>query len=144
MDKSKNKNLKKALLDRCESMDIPLVGVASVDRWKTPPFLPWVPKEFHPQSMYPEAKSVIVIGLPISLPVLETSPSIYYRELYTTVNTLLDQYTYRLANFLNDNGKASVFVPRDGYGSIQELVENPIAFFPTGMPLCLLGLERLV
>jgi epoxyqueuosine reductase QueG len=118
MDESKNEDLKNALLDRCESMDIPLVGVASVDRWKTPPFLPWVPKEFHPQFIYPEAKSVIVIGLPIFLPVLETSPSIYYRELYTTLNTLLDQYTYRLANFLNDNGKASIFVPRDGYGSI--------------------------
>jgi epoxyqueuosine reductase QueG len=144
MDKSKNKNLKNALLDRCESMDIPLVGVASVDQWKTPPFLPWVPKEFQPQSIYPEAKSVIVIGLPISLPILETSPSIYYHELYTTVNTLLDQYTYRLANFLNDKGKASIFVPRDGYGSIQVLVENPIAFFPTGMPLCSLVSERLV
>jgi epoxyqueuosine reductase QueG len=129
MDEFKNKDLKKVLLDRCASMDIPLVGVASVDRWKSPPFLPWVSKEFHPQFIYLEAKSVIVIGLPISLPVLETSPSIYYRELYTTVNMLLDQYTYRLANFLNDNGKASIFVPRDGYGSIQVLVENPIAFF---------------
>jgi epoxyqueuosine reductase QueG len=140
MDESTNKDPKKALLDRCESMDIPLVGVASVDRWKIPPFLPWVPKEFHPQSIYPEAKSVIVIGLPISLPVLETSPSIYYRELYTTVNMLLDQYTYRLANFLNDNGKASIFVPRDGYGSIQVLVENPIAFFSHRHAALLAGL----
>jgi len=140
MDESKNRDLKKALLARCESMDIPLVGVASVDRWETPPFLPWVPKEFHPQSIYPEAKSVIVIGLPISLPVLETSPSIYYRELYTTVNSLLDQYTYRLANFLNENGKASIFVPRDGYGSIQVLVENPIAFFSHRHAALLAGL----
>jgi|ERR1035437_1477423 epoxyqueuosine reductase len=140
MDKFKNKDLKKALLDRCESMDILLVGVASVDRWKTPLFLPWVPKEFHPQFIYPEARSVIVIGLPISLPVLETSPSIYYRELYTTVNTLLDQYIYRLANFLNDNGKAFVFIPRDGYGSIQVLVEDPIAFFSHRHATLLAGL----
>jgi epoxyqueuosine reductase QueG len=140
MDESTNKDIKKALLDRCESMDIPLVGVASVDQWKIPPFLPWVPKEFHPQSIYPEAKSVIVIGLPISLPVLETSPSIYYRELYTTVNMLLDQYTYRLANFLNYDGKASIFVPRDGYGSIQVLVENPIAFFSHRHAALLAGL----
>ncbi len=58
-------------------------------------------------------------------------PSIYYHELYKTVNTLLDQYTYRLASFLNDEGfPPSVFVPpRDGYGSIEVLQKNPVAFF---------------
>lgn len=122
-------DLKRAVLERCRSMEIPLVGVANVERWRVPPFQPWMPEEFYPQSIYPEARSVIVIGLPISLPVLETSPSIYYRELYKTVNSLLDQYTYRLANFLNDRGFPSVFVPRDGYGSIKVLLENPIAFF---------------
>jgi epoxyqueuosine reductase QueG len=95
-------DLKKALLERCERMEIPLVGIASVERWNDPPFLPWMPEEFYPQSIYPKARSAIVIGLPITLPVLETSPSIYYRELYHTVNSLLDQHTYRLANFLNE------------------------------------------
>ena len=109
-----NEELKRALLHKCESMDIPIVGVANVECWNNPPFLPWMPEEFYPQSIFPEARSVIVIGLPISLPALETSPSIYYRELYTTVNSLLDQYTYRLANFLTDSGYPSVFVPRDG------------------------------
>jgi len=110
-------------------MEIPLVGVASVEQWKDPPFLPWMPEEFYPQSIYTEARSVIVIGLPVSLPVLETSPSIFYRELYNTVNALLDQYTYRLANFLNDSGHPSVFVPRDGYFGIKALLKNPVAFF---------------
>jgi epoxyqueuosine reductase len=110
-------------------MEIPLVGVADVERWESPPFTPWMPEEFYPQSIYPEARSVIVIGLPITLPVLETSPSIFYRELYITVNTLLDQYTYRLANFLCEEGYPSLFVPRDGYGSIKVLKEHPIAFF---------------
>jgi epoxyqueuosine reductase QueG len=122
-------DLKKALLEKCRDMDIPLVGVADVRLWDDPPFEPWVPEEFRPHAIYPEAKSVIVIGLPISLPVLETSPSIYYRELYRTVNILLDQYTYRLANFLNVRGFPSVFVPRDGYGSIEVLLKNPVAFF---------------
>jgi epoxyqueuosine reductase len=124
-----NESLKEDLLHRCKSMEIPLVGVANVERWTNPPFLPWMPEEFYPQSIYPEAKSVIVIGLPISLPVLETSPSIYYHELYNTVNSLLDQYTYRLSNFLTDRGYPSVFVPRDGYGNIEVLLQNPIAFF---------------
>ncbi|WP_235284369.1 epoxyqueuosine reductase [Methanosarcina mazei] len=137
---STTEDLKKALLQKCESMDIPMVRVASVERWKNPPFLPWMPEEFYPQSIYPEAKSVIVIGLPIPLPVLETSPSIYYHELYNTVNSLLDQYTYRLANFLTSKGYPSVFVPRDGYGGIQVLLENPIAFFSHRHAALLAGL----
>src|SRR5512136_713976 len=124
-----NEEMKKAVLLKCKSMEIPLVGVANVERWTKPPFQPWMPEEFYPQSIYPEARSVIVIGLPIPLPVLETSPSIYYRELYTTVNILLDQYSYRLANFLTERGYPSIFVPRDGYGCIKVLLENPIAFF---------------
>ena len=122
-------DLKSAIRKRCKKMEIPLVGVASVEQWKDPPYLPWMPEEFYPQSIYPDARSVIVIGLPVSLPVLETSPSIYYRELYNTVNALLDQYTYRLANFLDDSGHPSIFVPRDGYSGIKALLKNPIAFF---------------
>ena len=116
------------------------MGVANVERWYSPLFLPWVPEEFYPQSIYPETKSVIVIGLPVSLPVLETSPSIYYRELYKTVNSLLDQYTYRLSNFLTDKGYPSIFVPRDGYGNIEVLLQNPIAFFSHRHAALLAGL----
>ena len=119
-----SEELRRAVLQKCENMGIPLVGIADVERWRNPPFLPWMPEEFYPQSIYPETRSVIVIGLPISLPVLETSPSIYYRELYNTVNTLLDQYSYRLANYLTNRGHPSIFVPRDGYGSIEVLLES--------------------
>jgi len=124
-----SEELKRALLERCQSMEIPMVGIAGVDRWASHPFEPWVPEEFWPQSIFPEARSVVVIGLPISLPALETSPSIWYRELYRTVNILLDQYTYRLSNFLNERECPSVFVPRDGYADLRALVKNPVAFF---------------
>lgn len=137
---SMSADLKKAVLERCKKMEIPLVGLASVERWNDPPFQPWMPEEFYPQSIYPKARSVIVIGLPIALPVLETSPSIYYRELYHTVNSLLDQYTYRLASFLNEREYPSLFVPRDGYGSIKVLLENPIAFFSHRHAALLAGL----
>jgi len=121
--------LKQRLLTKCRDLDIPLVGVADVRRWEDPPFKPWMPREFFPQSIFPAARSVIVIGLPVQLPVLETSPSIYYREMYNVLNSLLDQYTYRIAEFLNKEGFPSAFVPRDGYGSIEILLEKPIAFF---------------
>ena len=135
-----SEELKRTVRKRCKRMEIPLVGVASVERWKNPPFQPWMPEEFYPQSIFPEAKSVIVIGLPVSLPVLETSPSIYYRELYNTVNSLLDQYTYRLASFLNEKGYPSVFVPRDGYFGIKALLKKPVAFFSHRHAALLAGL----
>lgn len=121
--------LSRIFRERCREMEIPVVGIAGVDRWDTPLFEPWVPGDFHPRAIFPATRSVIVIGLPIHLPVLETSPSIWYREEYHTVNTLLDQYTYRLAAFLNRLGYPSVPVPRDGYGSIRVLLANPVAFF---------------
>ncbi|MDD1715647.1 MAG: 4Fe-4S binding protein [Methanolinea sp.] len=115
--------------EKCDGLDIPLVGFAPVERWDRPPFEPWVPAEFRPAAIYPETRTVIVIGLPVSLPVLETAPSIWYHELYRTVNTLLDEYGYRIASFLSAKGHPSVPVPRDGYGSISILKERPTAFF---------------
>ncbi len=68
------------------------MGFAPVERWSNPPkelpnkFKEWIPEEFWPQSIYPETKTVIVIGLPVQLPIVETAPSIHYHELYKTVN----------------------------------------------------------
>jgi epoxyqueuosine reductase QueG len=121
--------LKVKIIKKCKNLDIPLIGFTSVTRWDTPPFEPWVPEEFRPQAIFPEAQTVIVIGLPVALPIVETAPSIWYHELYRTVNTLLDTYGYRIATFLNEEGFPSVGVPRDGYGSISILKEKPIAFF---------------
>jgi len=124
-----SEELKAEVMDWCRRMEIPLAGVANVERWESPPFQPWMPEDFYPQSIFPEAKSVIVIGLPVALPVLETSPSIFYRELYNTVNSLLDQHTCRLAGLLSEKGHASIFVPRDGYAGIKALQKSPVAFF---------------
>jgi len=121
--------LREAVARKCEQLDIPLMGVAPVERWDEEPFRPWVPPEFRPRNIYPEAASVVVIGLPVDLPVLETTPSIFYHELYQTVNRLLDEHAYRIATLLNDKGYPSVFVPRDGYGNLEVLKERPLAFF---------------
>lgn len=128
------------IANACEKMEIPVWGIADVRRWEDPLFEPWIPEEFFPHSIYPEARSVLVIGLPVHLPALETSPSIWYRELYKTVNILLDQYTYRLTELLNREGYPSVFVPRDGYGSIEVLRKKPVAFFSHRHAAVLAGL----
>ena len=121
--------LRQLLAARIRHQDIPLFGVAPADRWDEEPFHPWVPNEFRPRAIYPECESVLVIGYPISLPVIETTPSIHYHEMYRTVNDLLDESAYRLSLFLNEQGHAAFYIPRDGYGSISVLKERPMAFF---------------
>jgi epoxyqueuosine reductase QueG len=85
--------LKDAIRTKCQQLDVPLMGIAPVERWEEEPFAPWVPPDFRPRNVFPEARSVVVIGLPVDLPVLETTPSILYHELYNTVNRLLDEVT---------------------------------------------------
>lgn len=127
--------LKKELLKKCKSLGIPMVGFAPVERWEAPPkqlpntLTPWIPEEFWPQSIYPEAKTVIVIGLPVSLPIVETAPSIYYHELYKTVNSMLDSKAYEISNYLNEKGFGAIYLPRDAYGDIKILIDKPFAFF---------------
>lgn len=133
-------SLRQLILDSCRNLRIPLAGIAPVSRWRNPLFHPWIPASFHPDAIFPETRSVLVIGLAVQLPVLETSPSIWYRELYKTVNSLLDQYTYQIATMLTDAGCQAVFVPRDGYGSITVLQKNPIAFFSHRHAAVLAGL----
>lgn len=109
----KPETLKNVLLKKCKSLGILLVGFAPVDRWQSPPeelpnkLSPWVPEEFWPQSIYPETRTVIVIGLPVALPIVETAPSIYYHELYKTVNSMLDSKANEIANFLTEKGYGS-------------------------------------
>ncbi len=121
--------IREQIVNKCTELDIPLVGFTSAKRWDSPQFEPWVPPEFRPRAIWPEVKTVIVIGIPVSLPIVETAPSIWYYELYRTVNTLLDTSAFRIATFLNAQRLPSVYLPRDGYGSISVLKEKPVAFF---------------
>ena len=67
--------LRRQIIRKCSGMDIPLVGFAPADRWNDPPFEPWVPEAFRPASVFPGTKTVIVIGFPVSLPIVDTAPS---------------------------------------------------------------------
>ncbi|MDD3985684.1 MAG: 4Fe-4S binding protein [Methanobacterium sp.] len=130
-----DKSIKEKVIDKCKELGIPFVGFAPVERWSKPPkelpnnFNEWIPEEFWPNSIYPDAKTVIVIGLPVQLPIVETAPSIYYHEHYKTVNILLDTKAYEISNFLTEMGYPSIYLPRDGYGDIDILLKNPITFF---------------
>lgn len=106
-----------------------MVGFASADDWDRPPFEPWPPQEFRPRAIFPGCRTVIVLGLPVTLPILETSPSIWYQELYKNLNAQLDERAYQLSEMLNRLGHASAYAPRDGYGTVELLLDNPHAFF---------------
>ena len=72
---------------------------------------------------------MIVLGVPMLLPIVESTPTTNHTVLYDTTNTLLDQVGYGLAVFLNNVGHASIFMPRDGYGSLEiPLKKMPACF----------------
>lgn len=105
---------------KCQSMDVPMVGFAPVSRWEQEKYH-YIPIEFRPEALFPGARTAIVLGIPIALPAISNAPSAWYNEVYKTVNALLDQCAYRLATFLNQEGLPSVYVPRDGYPSLEYL-----------------------
>lgn len=119
-------DVKKQITDYARSLGASLVGFAPVSRWGE---FNEVNEEYRPEAVWSQAKTVIVLGIPILLPILETTPSINYVELYNTTNIMLDQIAYRLSVYLNDKGFASIFLPRDGYGTIDILVKKPVASF---------------
>jgi len=123
---SKAGSLKSAIIRQAKKDGAVLVGFASVERWEE---YKDSPSLFYPKNVYPFAKTVIVLGIPIPIPVLDTTPSIVYSELYNTTNRLLDEIAYRLSVFLTAKNIRAAFFPRDGYGDISVLVKKPEAAF---------------
>jgi epoxyqueuosine reductase len=123
---TKDYELKSNVINKAKDLGIDIIGFASVDRWEK---YAETDKSYFPQNIWPETKSVIVMGVQIFLPMLETTPSIVYSELYNTTNDLLDENAYKLANYLNRLGHGAFYFPRDGYGDISVLVNKPTAAF---------------
>jgi epoxyqueuosine reductase QueG len=125
-DKRADIGLKKQLITKAGSYGVGLIGFASVDRWTE---YNEMPASYFPQQVFPYTRTVIVLALPVFIPMLDTTPSIVYSELYTTSNRLLDEIAYKLSLYLNNKGFRGVFFPRDGYGDISVLIDKPKAAF---------------
>lgn len=117
---------RESIIAEAKRLGAELVGIAPIARWKEQGDLA---PEYHPERVWPAVKSVISIGMPLWLPVVETAPSNLGRELYDTVNLLLDQTAYRLAAYMNRHGWPAISIPRDGYGDVDMLLTKPIAAF---------------
>jgi len=122
----KKRELKEQVIRFCRDRGVDLIGFAPVERWDE---ANEVPADFRPRALWPPAKTVIVLGLQMPLPIVETTPSVVHMELYKTANAELDQSAYDLARYLNRLGHASIFFPRDGYSSMRALRENNRAAF---------------
>lgn len=121
-----NPILKEEIITQAKLYGADLVGFASVDRWKE---YNEMEEKFFPDNIFPFCKTVIVIALPIFIPILDTTPSVVYSELYNTSNRLLDEIGYKLSVYLNSKGFQAVFFPRDAYGDISVLIDKSEAAF---------------
>ncbi len=118
--------LKQRIKDFCFAQGADLVGFASVDRWEK---MNEVPPDFRPTSIWAPARTVVVIGIAMPLPIVETTPSILHKELYDTCNRELDSLAFNLVRYLNRQQQAGYFFTRDGYASLKVLKEKPYAAF---------------
>ncbi|MGA2448549.1 MAG: 4Fe-4S binding protein [Polyangiaceae bacterium] len=123
---SNGSRLKQSLSRRARSLGAVVIGFAPASRWDE---YGEVPPAYRPQAIWPLAKTVISMGVPMILPILESTPSINYQEMYDTSNRLLDQIAYQLSIYLITRGWGSMCLPRDGYGSLDILLQNPFASF---------------
>jgi epoxyqueuosine reductase QueG len=119
-------NLKTSIVDYLEEKGADLIGFASTDQWAQDNR---VSEAYRPTSIWPSARSVIVIGLQMPLPIIETTPSVQHRDLYTTCNRRLDDLAFDLTRRLNRQGHAAIPLSRDGYANIHILIGKPAAAF---------------
>lgn len=119
--------LKAQLKRRALAAGAALVGFTDLNRFRE--YYPDSPTVFHPDRIWPEAKSVIVLAVPMPLPMLETTPSINYQELYNTSNIMLDRIAYDLVLRLDRLGFPAIWAPRDGYADLKYLIDNAMSSF---------------
>jgi epoxyqueuosine reductase len=132
--------LKDHIIDFCKDRGADLVGFAPVERWDD---AGEVPPDFRPTTLWPPARTVIVIGLEMPLPIVETTPSVLHKELYRTANRKLDDLAYDLTRHLNRMGHASFFFGRDVYASLKALRDAPMAAFSHVMAAKYAGLGTI-
>ena len=119
--------IKKAVTEKATELGAAMAGVAPAERWRTAPMQK---SEFHPLSIWPWCKNVIVMAVPLYLPMIASTPSMVYQELYDTTNRVLDDIAYKLAGYITaELGYRAMYFPRDCYYDINTLLDKPEAAF---------------
>jgi epoxyqueuosine reductase len=132
--------LKDHIIDYCRRQGADLIGFAPAARWEE---FNEVPPAFHPQALWPPVRTVIVLGIEMPLPIVETTPSVLHTELYNTINRELDRLAVNLMRHINRLGHVSFFFPRDGYSSLKVLRKKNMAAFSHVMAAKYAGLGTM-
>lgn len=119
-------DLRSMVFSHARELGASLVRACRADMWETHPIQS---PEFWPKNTWPWVESVVVLGIPLFAPMMATTPSMVYQELYDTTNRMLDDMAYRLATYLTGLGWRAMFFPRDCYYNVDVLVANPNAAF---------------
>jgi len=115
---------KEKLKEFAKEVKVDLIGIASIDRFKK------IDPQNHPKSIFPEVKSVIVVGKRITRGALRgieegTQFSLYSIYGYHWLNNrILALTTFKICEFLEDNGYEAVPLP-----------DIPIEVPPMGIPV---------
>lgn len=136
----KGKKLKEHIKAFCKERGADLVGFAPAERWDK---AGEVPPDFRPRSIWPPSRTIIVIGVEMPLPIVETTPSVLHMELYRAANRKLDILAYDLTRYLNRVGHASFFFGRDVYANLMALKDMPMAAFSHVMAAKYAGLGTI-
>ena len=132
--------LKLRIKQFCLDAGADIIGFAPVVRWDE---YNEVPPDFRPQALWEPAYSVIVIGVSMPLPIVETTPSFLHKETYVAANRTLDDMAFNLVRYLNRLGQAAYFFTRDGFASLRLLKERPQAAFSHVMAAKYAGLGTI-
>ncbi|MGI6712884.1 MAG: 4Fe-4S dicluster domain-containing protein [Bacillota bacterium] len=135
-----NHELKEQIRGFCLEQRADIIGFAPVERWDE---AGEVPPDFRPRSLWAPTSTVIVLGIAIPLPIVETTPSILHMETYSTCNRELDSLAFNLVRYLNRLGHASYFFTRDGFGSVKILKKKCLAAFSHVMAAKYAGLGTI-
>lgn len=120
-------NLKAEIYQKAFELGAKIVRNCSVSKWETMPFQK---PEFWPQNIWPWAKSVIVLAIPLIYPMAATAPSMVYKELYDTSNRIMDNMGYFFASYINTEKKyRALYFPRDCYDGMESLLRHGEAAF---------------
>ncbi|MDD4238246.1 MAG: epoxyqueuosine reductase [Desulfotomaculaceae bacterium] len=123
---NKEDQLKQEIKEYAAAHGADIIGFAGVDRW---PEFNEIPADFWPTALWDKTRTVIVVGMQMPLPIVDTTPSNIHLETYETSNRELDGLAYNLTRYLNKKGHASICLPRDGYRSLKKILEIPNAPF---------------
>lgn len=115
-----NAQLKKDIYCRAKDLGAEIVRSCSVDSWRQEAIQS---PEFWPENIWPWAKSVIVLAIPLFFSMASTAPSMLYQEQYDTSNRIMDDMSYLLAKYIMVEKKyRAFFFPRDCYDNIEVLL----------------------